>query len=734
MGASQRIAPGTVFGGDYVVERTLAAGGMGAVYVVRQRSTQKLRALKTLLPEHVADPSMRARFAREAVAGSHIESDHIVEVLAAGVDEPTGIPWIVMEFLQGDDLGAAKKKRGSLTRQEVIDVARQLGHALMAAHRGGVVHRDLKPENLFLANARREGVAVTLKVLDFGIARLLHTTSIRATTSAMGSPLWMAPEQTDAALEITPATDVWAVGLIFFWALTGTHFWLTPRQPDGTIGSMIRELLTEPLPRASERAAAFGVADRLPQGFDAWFARCVVRDARARFRDASECFPPLLALLDGASAAVAPAAPPAVAASAAPMLAATQQHDAASMISPTMAAPAAAQSSVGYTALPAAPQTPPMSQGAPAVESAHVAVSPVVKRSKVPFAIAGALSLGLVGVIASVAMRGRDPSVAMQDTVAQTSVTSGAKDGSVAPAPMVTTASDAAVASAPGTPTSPRSHTTPTPGVPTPIAFDAGSALPLVVDAGVTPPTTYDPPPDRPLTLVDPVVTPDVPPAPSPDVPPAPSPDVPPAPSPDVQTTPTITPTPTHDAGAATTTAPTTPVTPDPTPDPTPAPEGCERHSNCSSCLADSACGWCQAQSRCLRGNWAHGATNGSCSGSNWVGDSDQCDDRCARFSNCSSCLHESGCGWCNNANRCVSGNWARGPYHGLCSGSNWVGSADHCDDRCARQTTCGSCVNETGCGWCSNVRRCVAGNWAHGPYNGACSGAAWAGQESQCP
>ena len=344
MGAAKLIAPGTVFGGDYEVERMLAAGGMGAVYVARQRSTQKLRALKTLLPEHVADPVMRARFAREAIVGGQIESDHVVEVLAAGIDEPTGLPWLVMELLAGDDLANAAKKRGTLERAEVVEVVRQLGHALAAAHRAGVVHRDLKPENIFLATARRDGVAFMVKVLDFGIARLLYTVRTSHTTSAMGSPLWMAPEQTDAALPVSPATDVWALGLIAFWLFTGRYYWLTPTQPDATIGAMIRELLIEPLPAASQRAAQFGVAARLPPGFDAWFARCVARDVGARFRDAGEAVAPLLAAPQGVAVPVGQVMSPPAAGALPPTGAshfAPTQHP---LVPVTMAVPSAAPS------------------------------------------------------------------------------------------------------------------------------------------------------------------------------------------------------------------------------------------------------------------------------------------------------------------------------------------------------------------------------------------------------
>ncbi len=304
------LPPGTTLGNDYEVVRPLAAGGMGAVYEARQRSTRKLRALKVMLPELVADAAQRARFAREASVGAEIESDHVVEVIAAGVDEASGLPWIAMEMLSGSDLARAVKARGVLPRGDVREVVRQLGHALAAAHRVGVVHRDLKPENIFLATARRDDVAFTLKVLDFGIARLVHAARTHATTGAIGSPLWMSPEQTESSATVTPATDVWAFGLLVFWAFTGRYYWRTPEQPDASIAAMLREIVIDPLPPASVRAAALGCGQALPAGFDEWFARCVARDPAARFAEAGAAAAELLRLLDAAERTGPPAAPP----------------------------------------------------------------------------------------------------------------------------------------------------------------------------------------------------------------------------------------------------------------------------------------------------------------------------------------------------------------------------------------------------------------------------------------
>src|SRR3954447_19206779 len=140
---SVSLANDTVFARDYRVLQPLAEGGMGAVYVVEQLSTGSRRALKLMHPQLVQDPRLRQRFEQEARVGARIESDHVVQVIAAGVDEETGYPFLVMELLKGEDLGAALAKRGAMSPEETRQIFAQLCHALAAAHVAGIVHRDL---------------------------------------------------------------------------------------------------------------------------------------------------------------------------------------------------------------------------------------------------------------------------------------------------------------------------------------------------------------------------------------------------------------------------------------------------------------------------------------------------------------------------------------------------------------------------------------------------------------
>ena len=133
------LAPDAIFARDFKIVRPLSHGGMGAVYVAVQLSTGRERALKLMHPRLVQDERQRRRFEQEAQVGARIESDHVVEVVGAGVDDDTGAPWLCMELLRGQDLASLIAHRGTLPPSEVLFVFRQMCHAVGAAHRVGVV-------------------------------------------------------------------------------------------------------------------------------------------------------------------------------------------------------------------------------------------------------------------------------------------------------------------------------------------------------------------------------------------------------------------------------------------------------------------------------------------------------------------------------------------------------------------------------------------------------------------
>ena len=287
--------PGTLFAGDYRIVKPLNSGGMGAVYVVEQLSTGKQRALKLMHSSLVFDPTSRAKFEQEARIGSRIASEHVVEVVAAGVDPQTQIPYLVMELLEGEDM-ATRLKRGPFHPGEAALVLEQIAHALGAAHDAGVVHRDLKPENVFLGVSKRSTAGLVVKLLDFGIAKVTEENKGN-TTAAYGTPMWLAPEQTRRG-EITPAADVWAFGLLAFTMLTGHAFWRHAEGPHASLPSLIQDITTEPIPPASSRALEFAM--HLPPNFDAWLVTALQRDPRMRFSNARLAWHALAPILMGA--------------------------------------------------------------------------------------------------------------------------------------------------------------------------------------------------------------------------------------------------------------------------------------------------------------------------------------------------------------------------------------------------------------------------------------------------
>jgi serine/threonine protein kinase len=280
------LSVGSVFGGEWRVLGRIAEGGMGTVYRVEQCSTGQLRALKVLRAGLWEDPRARERFELEAQVVSKIRSEHITKVIAAGIDPDEGAPWIAMELLEGETLKKRVEREGPYGRIETVELARQLCHALATAHDAGVVHRDLKPENIFIARSSRAEGGELVKLLDFGIATALEEFETSATvTSVIGSPLWMAPEQVRRE-RIKPATDVWSLGLLLFWVLTGKPYWKKTFPAD----AVLFEKMVEPLVPASQRAVELSCEGAIPPGFDPWFARCVSRKIDERYTDAEEAF------------------------------------------------------------------------------------------------------------------------------------------------------------------------------------------------------------------------------------------------------------------------------------------------------------------------------------------------------------------------------------------------------------------------------------------------------------
>ena len=283
---SSRLTTGSIFAHRYRIERCLAQGGMGEVYEVVHLETERRRALK-VMHVHVLQnddgTDLRERFMREAKVAAHIESEFIVDVFDAGVDEAAGQPFLVMELLRGEELGKRVKRLGHLSLSEAAIYLHQTALALDKTHKASIVHRDIKPGNLFVTE--REDGQPWIKVLDFGIAKLVAESTVGAATQAFGTPLYMAPEQFDSRARITPAADIYALGMVAYSLLTGRAYWAAEGKAAGVF-ALAAVAALGPKEPASVRAAARGIT--LPPGFDAWFAKITAVDPSQRFPSAIE--------------------------------------------------------------------------------------------------------------------------------------------------------------------------------------------------------------------------------------------------------------------------------------------------------------------------------------------------------------------------------------------------------------------------------------------------------------
>ncbi|XYH93977.1 serine/threonine protein kinase [Sorangium sp. So ce1128] len=276
------LAEGAVFAGRYRLGRVIGVGGMGAVYEAVHLETNRRRALKIMHPTLFESPNLRERFQQEAKIAADIESEFIVEVFDAGIDEQTRMPFLVMELLRGEDLDHRIERLGRLSALEVVTYLHQAALALDRTHKASIVHRDLKPENIFLT--QREDGQPRVKILDFGIAKLVaETSSAGRATHGVGTPIYMAPEQFDGAA-LSSATDVYALGMVAYTLLVGASYWVKEEKTGNLLAILAAASRGKPEP-ASARAAASGAA--LPPAFDAWFDQATAMRPEDRFQVAT---------------------------------------------------------------------------------------------------------------------------------------------------------------------------------------------------------------------------------------------------------------------------------------------------------------------------------------------------------------------------------------------------------------------------------------------------------------
>jgi serine/threonine-protein kinase len=262
--------------GAYTIIRRLGAGGMGEVYLGRHRHIGRDAAIKLLLPELSRNEEVVARFFNEARATAAIRHPGIVEIIDCDV-HPSGRAYIVMEYLEGENLATCLARVGSFAGdiRTVASITGQVASAVAAAHSKGIVHRDLKPDNVFLSVSRNTGGPLTVKILDFGIAKLLAAEgegrSKTRTGSLLGTPTYMSPEQCRGAGTVDHRSDIYSLGCMVFEMVAGRPPFV--RNGEGEV--LVAHLVETPPPLSS-------LVPGLPADLDALVAQMLEKDAGAR--------------------------------------------------------------------------------------------------------------------------------------------------------------------------------------------------------------------------------------------------------------------------------------------------------------------------------------------------------------------------------------------------------------------------------------------------------------------
>ena len=277
--------------GAYRVIAQIGAGGMGEVWLAEHVALGRRAAIKVLRPELSSRAEIVARFFNEARAAAAIQDPGIVQIFDFGTSTD-GSAYIVMELLEGEPLDRRLARLGALPTADVLRLARQIATSLGAAHARGIVHRDLKPENIFVVRDPEVRGGERAKILDFGIAKLAGTASVKTQTAAMlGTPTYMSPEQCRGAGQVDARSDVYSLGCVIYRLVTGR----APFDADGA-GEIIAMHLREPAPRASK------IAPLVPRALDELIARCLEKDPEQRFASAAELASELAKLVAGGDA------------------------------------------------------------------------------------------------------------------------------------------------------------------------------------------------------------------------------------------------------------------------------------------------------------------------------------------------------------------------------------------------------------------------------------------------
>ncbi|MDB5215556.1 MAG: Protein kinase [Myxococcaceae bacterium] len=288
--ASGGFSPGDVLRGKYRIKRVLGEGGMGVVVRATHLRLEQDVAIKMLRDEGAAKPHVVERFAREARAAARLRGEHAVRIL--DVDDQGGAPFLVMEYLDGSDLDRLVRRDGRLAMERAVDYLLQACAGLAEAHALGIVHRDVKPANIFLAKTPRGGEIV--KILDFGISKALDERDPTITDGdrVLGSPAFMSPEQLKAAREVDPRSDVWSLGVVLHFLLSGE----LPFAGDSATAVAARIASEAPVELTELRP-------ELPAELSAVVLRCLAKERDGRYASVAELAHALAPFAEGGATA-----------------------------------------------------------------------------------------------------------------------------------------------------------------------------------------------------------------------------------------------------------------------------------------------------------------------------------------------------------------------------------------------------------------------------------------------
>jgi len=260
---------------SYSIVRVIGRGGMGVVYEGVHEALGKRVAIKTLITVAGQSQDVQQRFVREGKAAARIRHPHVCDVFDVGVHE--GVPYLVMEYLEGEDLGSHIENRPQMRTDEIADLIIPVASALAAAHEAGVIHRDLKPDNVFLVRGKSN--ALVPKLLDFGISKLDDAAALNltGTNAILGTPYYMSPEQAGSSRTVDHRSDVFSLGVILYQCATRE----LPFKGDSLFQLLGAILHTDP-------PSVRSISESMPSAFEGVISRAMQKDPGRRYQSATQ--------------------------------------------------------------------------------------------------------------------------------------------------------------------------------------------------------------------------------------------------------------------------------------------------------------------------------------------------------------------------------------------------------------------------------------------------------------